>query len=158
MACLCLSSLHYGSKTKGPLEETWVSVAPVLKETLRTGPNTQRPQRITKSLFYPLWEISQAQVSFLFLTRPVFHAKMDAGLGIPGSGNMCVHITGLQRNEGGMEGSPDTNTDMFSVSHLHSFSSYEHKASCCPKTKYGQNFPSNLCSQKIYRLSLPVCT
>lgn len=47
--CLCLSSLHYGSETKGPPEETRFSVAPVLEETLRTGPNTQGPQWISKS-------------------------------------------------------------------------------------------------------------
>lgn len=64
--CLCLSSLHYGSETKGPPEETRFSVAPVLEETLRTGPSTQRAQWVTKSLFSPLWEVSQAQVSFLF--------------------------------------------------------------------------------------------
>lgn len=64
--CLCLSSLHYGSETKGPPEETRFSVAPLLEETLSTGPNTQRAQWITKSLFSPLWEVSQAQVTFFF--------------------------------------------------------------------------------------------
>lgn len=63
--CLCLSPLHYGSETKGPPEETWFSVTPVLEETLVTAPNTQWAQWITKILFCPLWEVSQGQFSFL---------------------------------------------------------------------------------------------
>lgn len=66
MVCVCAFPLFIIAQTQRDHQRKLDSLFPVLEETLRTGPNTQRAQWITKSLLYALGEVSQAQVSFVF--------------------------------------------------------------------------------------------